>query len=108
MNKSEIKFYEATIAGAVTVASHALYGRRQVLDGYNGLLATTADEWVEQLSKLILDEKLRRRLHAAAENSVRMDHNIDWNCDHWMYAWQDIRDRRVTTGRELTGVSSND
>jgi glycosyltransferase involved in cell wall biosynthesis len=41
-----------------------------VCDGENGLLASTEDEWVEAVGRLVQDAGLRRRLGAAGRSTV--------------------------------------
>lgn len=41
-----------------------------IQDGVNGFLATSQDEWVEKLTRLLHDKKLRERLGAAGRDTV--------------------------------------
>jgi glycosyltransferase involved in cell wall biosynthesis len=41
-----------------------------IQDGQSGYLATTTDEWVEKLSRLIEDETLRREIGLAGRTAV--------------------------------------
>lgn len=56
--------------GAATVMSPVGVNTEIVQHGENGLLARSEDEWVEQLSRLIEDAPLRRRLGAAGRDTV--------------------------------------
>lgn len=57
--KSELKIFEAGLMGIPTVASPTFTYSQYILDGVNGFLATTVNEWVNKISFLI-------------ENSVKM------------------------------------
>lgn len=77
------------MAGAACVTSRALYGR-EVRDGIDGLLATTADEWTDQLRRLIVDATLRASITAEAQACVAEHHNIDTVWEQWLSAWTSI------------------
>lgn len=64
--KGEIKYLEAAAVGVPTVASATSAYRHAILDGENGRLATTQDEWRRALDELLRDAALRRRLGASA------------------------------------------
>lgn len=88
-SKSCIKWYEMSMAGSAVVASHALYGS-EIQDGYDGLLATSVEEWVEQLSRLVADARLRREINRAARQTVRDHHNLALSWSRWINAWSDM------------------
>ena len=50
-------------------------------DGVNGFLASSKNEWVEKISRLIEDPDLRRRLGAEARRTVERDYSVQ--------AWRD-------------------
>lgn len=85
-NKSVIKWLEMSMAGSAVVASHALYDQG-ITDGFDGLLATTAEEWSNQIEKLILDVKLRKTIQANAEQTVINQYNINNGWIQWLDAW---------------------
>jgi GT2 family glycosyltransferase/glycosyltransferase involved in cell wall biosynthesis len=64
--KSELKFFEAALAGVPTVASPTGPFRRAIEHGVSGLLATTEDEWHAALTRLVTDAPLRARMAQAA------------------------------------------
>jgi SAM-dependent methyltransferase len=72
--KSDLKFLEHAGHGVVALASPTVY-ERSVIDGQNGLLFRTAEEFESRLLQLIEDPGLRRRLAAAAYAWVR-DHRL--------------------------------
>jgi glycosyltransferase involved in cell wall biosynthesis len=64
--KSELKFFEAALAGVPTVASPTGPYRRAIRDGDTGLLADSAAAWEAAIGRLIGDAALRRRMAQAA------------------------------------------
>lgn len=92
-SKTPIKWFESTLAGSVVVGSHALYGD-VIQDGYNGLLATTSEQWEHQLVRLIESATLRNRLSANATRSVTEQHVIDRVWPAWLEVCQSALARR--------------
>ena len=64
--KSELKFFEAALAGVPTVASPTGPFRRAIAHGSNGLLADSENEWFAALVRLLEDPAERARLAQAA------------------------------------------
>ena len=64
--KSELKFFEAALAGVCTVASTTGPFRRAIRDGETGFLAATDKDWYAVLRRLVRDGMLRRRVAVAA------------------------------------------
>lgn len=60
-SKSELKFFEAALAGVCSVASPTGPFRRVVRNGENGLLAATPEEWEQHLESLICNPDLREK-----------------------------------------------
>lgn len=99
-SKSTIKWYEATLAGSACVASHMLYGQ-EITDGYDGLLATTADEWEAQIVRLIEDKELRQDVHRNAEHTVLEQHSIETAWPLWVKAFEDSLTRSPRKQQEV-------
>jgi len=68
--KSELKFFEAALAGVPTIASPTQPFRDAIRHGETGLLASNDGEWHSCLKKLIDDAELRRRMADAAYRDV--------------------------------------
>jgi glycosyltransferase involved in cell wall biosynthesis/SAM-dependent methyltransferase len=68
--KSELKFFEAALAGVCTVASPTGPFRRAIRNGETGFLAQTQDEWLRALSSLLNDKALRERMAKTALHEV--------------------------------------
>lgn len=67
--KSELKFFEAALAGVCTVASPTAPFRRVIDPGVTGFLAATGDEWQSVLTRLVDDAPYRRKVAEAAINA---------------------------------------
>jgi glycosyltransferase involved in cell wall biosynthesis len=69
-SKSELKFFEAGIVGVPTVASATAPYKEAIIDGVDGFVADTPDEWVAKLSQLIENPTLRVAMGEAARTKV--------------------------------------
>ncbi len=68
--KSELKYFEAAIVGAPTVASRIDAFVHAIEHGANGLLAGDTAEWIAGLEALINDESYRRAISERARQDV--------------------------------------
>jgi glycosyltransferase involved in cell wall biosynthesis/GT2 family glycosyltransferase len=68
--KSELKFFEAALAGVPTIASPTQPFQDAIRHGETGLLAASDEEWRACLVNLIADPDLRRRMADAAYRDV--------------------------------------
>lgn len=71
--KSNIKFLEGSSYKIPGVWQKIRQYQETIIDGENGFLADTADEWYNSLSKLIEDAKLRKEMGEKAFNTVEKD-----------------------------------
>jgi glycosyltransferase involved in cell wall biosynthesis len=60
--KSELKFFDAAMLEVPTVASATAPFRAAIRHGESGFLAETSEDWLESLSRLIDDRRLRIRV----------------------------------------------
>lgn len=74
--KSEIKWMEAAMFGIPSVVSATATHREVIADGETGFLATTTDEFVAALDRLVSDAGLRSRVGLAARQQVMADYAI--------------------------------
>lgn len=65
-SKSELKFFEAGIAGVPTVAAATQTFREAITDGVDGYVADKTEAWVEKIGGLIADATLRKQVGEAA------------------------------------------
>lgn len=68
--KSEIKFIEAGILAIPTVAVRNRTYSEAIIEGVDGFLAGTTQEWVDKLSRLIQDEEMRLEMGRRAREKV--------------------------------------
>lgn len=95
LNKSGVKFMEASLAGSACVVSKALYGD-YVTTGRTGFVAQSPVEWAEAIGMLIEDERLRRRMQRAAREEVIADHSLESKWPELVLTWSKILDERRT------------
>lgn len=69
-SKSELKFFEAGIVGVPVVAVANQTFSEAITDGVDGFVASTTDEWVEKLSRLIDEADLRKTIGDAARDTA--------------------------------------
>ncbi len=98
--KTPIKVWESTLAGAVVTATPTLYGQA-IDDGADGLLAETADEWLQALSTLVDDAQTRKRLRLEQRRRIAHAHTLERNAWRWVSAWTTIVDSFRQTRRRV-------
>ena len=69
--KSSIKWMEASLCGVVSICSPVRAYTDVVVDGYNGLIAETANEWLIAIQRLLDDSSLYASLANQAFNDAR-------------------------------------
>ncbi len=79
--KCGLKGLQYMALGVATVMSPVGVNTEIIQDGENGMLASTADEWLDKLSLLIENPDLRKRLGAAGRKTVVEKYSVQ--------AWQD-------------------
>lgn len=68
--KSELKWIEAGLVGVPTVAAGTQTFREAITDGVDGYVASTTEEWIEKIGKLITDKNLRKQMGEKAREKV--------------------------------------
>lgn len=69
-SKSELKFVEAGALGIPTVAAATRTFREAIVDGEDGFVAASPEEWRERLLRLIDDASLRKNFGESARKKV--------------------------------------
>lgn len=72
--KSAVKYMESALVGVPTIAARLDPYQAAIEHGINGLLASTDDEWIASLTRLIQAPELRQQIGAAARADVLANH----------------------------------
>lgn len=68
--KSELKWMEAGLVGVPTVAAGTGTFKEAITDGVDGYVASTTEEWIEKIGKLIGDKNLRKQMGEKARATI--------------------------------------
>lgn len=93
-SRSEIKFIEAGILKIPTVAVKNQTYSEAIEDGADGFLAESDSEWIEKISQLIEDEKLRKAMGEKAREKVLKDYTNKNSHDREYYDYIKSKIRR--------------
>lgn len=74
--KCGFKAIEFMACGVPVVATAVGVNREIIKDGVNGFLASTEEEWVEKLGRLLADRELRRRFAEAGRRTVEERYSL--------------------------------
>jgi len=74
--KCGFKAIQCMACGVPVVAAAVGVNREIIVDGVNGFLAATHDEWVDKLARLLVDPALRARMAAAGRTTVEERYSI--------------------------------
>lgn len=69
-SKSELKWFEAGLMAVPTVTSATGTFQEAIVDGVDGYVASTTEEWIEKLSKLIEQAPFRKQMGSKARETV--------------------------------------
>jgi glycosyltransferase involved in cell wall biosynthesis len=75
--KSNIKWLEATMAGAAFIGSKVYPYEHSIKNGITGFICGSKRQWKNALRKLITDERLRREIVVNARYEVMNKYNIE-------------------------------
>ncbi len=105
--KSSIKCLEYSALGLPAVYSNIPPYTKFVSDGENGLLASTSEEWLQAIVRLIEDQALRMRIGLAAQENVRRNWLLGDHAHEWTEAYQQIAaaPRRASYDRRTVPAS---
>ncbi len=99
--KSAVKFFEYSALGLPGVYGRTAPYEGAVCHGENGFLASTPDEWLACLTRLVDDPELRLRMGRAAMESVRRDWLLSEHAGQWRRLYESLLDPaapRLQTG----------
>ena len=88
--KSGLKALQYMALGLPVVASAVGCNDRVIENGISGLLVRHPEEWLEALSRLILNSKRRRELGSAARKRVETLYSVDANKGLYFSIFQDV------------------
>jgi len=66
------------------VASPVGVNMEIIQDGFNGFLASTTEEWIDKLIRLIDDPQLRNRMGKAGRKTVLERYSVQSNKDNFL------------------------
>ncbi len=84
LGKSGLKALQYMGLGIPTVATAIGATREIIRDGENGFLATSREEWVEKLARLIEDPALRDRIGANGRRTVEERYSVKGNATRYL------------------------
>jgi glycosyltransferase involved in cell wall biosynthesis len=79
MGKCGFKAIQFMACGVPVVAAAVGVNRDIIQDGVNGFLASTEDEWVAKIGRLLSDPELRKRFRDAGRRTVEQHYSLQTN-----------------------------
>jgi len=77
LGKGGLKVLQYMSLGIPSISSNFGTAQHIVKDGINGFLVDTKDEWIDRISLLVNDEKLRKEMGKNARNHIKLNYSID-------------------------------
>ncbi len=96
--KSAIKWLEAALVATPTIATPTQPFREAIAPGLTGLLATTHDEWVEELSNLVGDTAGQHRIGQNARREALVRWSPEVQADRYLEILEAVRDAVAADG----------
>lgn len=90
--KCGLKILQYQAAGLPVVTNPVGVHSRLVRDGVTGFIATTTEEWISAVARLIADPNLRRRLGAAGRQQVQADYSVAAGAQQWVAVLDQLAD----------------
>ncbi|PYR48580.1 MAG: group 1 glycosyl transferase, partial [Acidobacteria bacterium] len=92
------KAIEFMACGVPVVAAAVGVNRDIIEDGVNGFLASTEDEWVEKLGRLLASRELRRRFGEAGRRTIEARYSLRVHAPTLATTLRDVVDRSSVRG----------
>ena len=102
--KSPLKFFEYSALGAPGVYSRLNCYEEFVTDGYDGLLATSLDDWTNCLVRLIENDELRYQLADNAQNTIRENWLLSKNAFRWEETYQSAFENQSSNRQQYNNI----
>lgn len=94
--KSELKYFEAAIAGVPTVASNTDTFTRCIKNGVNGFLAENEEQWYQSIKALLDDKKLYKCISENAREDALKNYSPSATASEALSAYGEIIKKRKT------------
>jgi glycosyltransferase involved in cell wall biosynthesis len=94
--KCGFKAIEFMACGVPVVAAAVGVNREIIEDGVNGFLASTEDEWVEKLGRLLTSRELRRRFGEAGRRTVEARYSLQVHAPTLAATLRRVADRSLS------------
>lgn len=88
--KCGLKALQYMALGKPTVCSPVGVNTVIIEDNLNGMIANSKSEWIDRLSKLIMDKELRRRLGLAGRKTVENEYSAAIQAPRVFELWENI------------------
>jgi len=107
--KCAFKAIQFMACGVPVVASSIGVNRELIEDGVNGFLASTEEEWVERLRRVLVDASLRDRLGRAGRRTIERRYALAVHADTLRQVLRDVAHgsaarMRADTAPEIVGT----
>ncbi len=97
--KCGFKAIEFMACGVPVVAAAVGVNREIIEDGVNGFLASTEDEWVEKIGRLLSDRDLRRRFAVAGRRTIEERYSLEVSAPRLAATLRDVVDHATGSAR---------
>jgi glycosyltransferase involved in cell wall biosynthesis len=75
--KCGFKAIQCMACGVPVVAAAVGVNKQIITHGIDSMLASTRQEWIDHLSRLLIDHDLRRRMAAAGRRTIQSRYSVD-------------------------------
>lgn len=95
--KSPLKYFEYTALGLPALFSNILPYKAAVEDGKTGFLASSSEEWLDKLAKLVESPALRQTILQHAQEDVKQNYLLSNHTAEWRKVYNDVLERGVVS-----------